>query len=81
MFENFEKKMVGNSNLLLSEIFSSVHCDISPPTAWTWNESRSDEKNQWSKETFDALVMRYEAPIGTNRSRSFYNFGTKCKKI
>merc|ERR1712020_339967 len=45
----------------------TVHCDISPPTAWTWNETRNDEKNQWSKETFDSLVMRYEAPIGTNR--------------
>merc|ERR1711899_457215 len=22
----------------------TVHCDISPPTAWTWNESRNDEK-------------------------------------
>ena len=45
----------------------TVHCDISPPTAWTWNESRSEESEKWSKETFDALVMRYEAPIGTNR--------------
>ena len=38
----------------------TVHCDISPPTAWAWNESREDGKNKWSKETFDALVMRYE---------------------
>ena len=45
----------------------TVHCDISSPTGWAWNESRFDEKNKWSKETFDALVMRYEAPIGTNR--------------
>eukprot|EP00093_Oithona_nana_P008778 08778.XXX_368900_369733_1 [CDS] Oithona nana genome sequencing. len=43
----------------------TVHCDISPPNAWNWNETRIDKK--WSKETFDALVMRYEAPIGTNR--------------
>ena len=43
----------------------TVHCDISPPTSWQWNESRNSDK--WSKETFDALVMRYEAPIGTNR--------------
>lgn len=45
----------------------TVHCDISSPTGWAWNESRFDEKNKWSKETFDALVMRYEPPIGTNR--------------
>lgn len=44
----------------------TVHCDISPPTAWTWNEARP-EQEKWSKETFDALVARYEAPIGTNR--------------
>ena len=43
----------------------TVHCDISPPTSWQWNESRNSDK--WTKETFDALVMRYEAPIGTNR--------------
>ena len=43
----------------------TVHCDISPPQAWNWNEARNVKK--WSKETFDALVMRYEAPIGTNR--------------
>ena len=46
----------------------TVHCDISPHTAWSWNKSRSDDDNaKWTKETFDALVMRYEAPIGTNR--------------
>ena len=43
----------------------TVHCDISPPTSWQWNESRHSDK--WTKDTFDALVMRYEAPIGTNR--------------
>ena len=43
----------------------TVHCDISPPTSWQWNESRNSDK--WTKDTFDALVMRYEAPIGTNR--------------
>lgn len=45
----------------------TVHCDISPPTAWEWNISRTDVDEKWSKDTFDALVMRYEAPIGTNR--------------
>ncbi len=44
----------------------TVHCDISPATAWEWNEARP-ESDRWSKNTFDALVMRYEAPIGTNR--------------
>jgi len=44
----------------------TVHCDISPPTAWQWNDSRS-QGNKWTKEIFDALVMRYEVPIGTNR--------------
>ena len=45
----------------------TVHCDISPPTAWEWNISRTEFDEKWSKDTFDALVMRYEAPIGTNR--------------
>jgi protein KTI12 len=45
----------------------TVHCDVSSEDAWAWNCSRSDESNKWSKDTFDGLVMRYEAPNGNNR--------------
>lgn len=35
--------------------------------SWTFNETR-DEKNEiYTRETFDALWMRYEEPISTNR--------------
>jgi tRNA uridine 5-carbamoylmethylation protein Kti12 len=42
-----------------------IHCDVSPEEAWSWNESRSDEK--YSKDVFDGLVARYETPNGSNR--------------
>ena len=30
----------------------TVHCDISPPTAWSWNETRLDEKNRFLSSVF-----------------------------
>jgi protein KTI12 len=45
-----------------------VHCDVSPGDAWSWNEGRNEEEgDKYSREVFDALVMRYEAPVGSNR--------------
>lgn len=45
----------------------TVHCDLSPEDAWSWNEGRGNQTSRYSKETFDGLVMRYEAPIAHNR--------------
>ncbi len=42
----------------------TVHCDVSPEDAWEWNSNRDQA---WTRDTFDALVMRYEAPNSNNR--------------
>lgn len=34
--------------------------------AWTWNQDRPEDE-QYTKEVFDGLVMRYEAPNSSNR--------------
>lgn len=44
----------------------TVHCDVSPEDAWQWNQERSPQ-DQYEKDVFDALVMRYETPVGANR--------------
>nr|XP_034192127.1 protein KTI12 homolog isoform X1 [Osmia lignaria] len=44
----------------------TIHCDIPVEHAWLWNEKRL-ECEQYSREIFDALVMRYEAPDNKNR--------------
>ncbi|CAK9798892.1 Protein KTI12 homolog [Anthophora plagiata] len=44
----------------------TIHCDIPVEHAWLWNEKRS-ESVQYSREIFDALVMRYEVPDSKNR--------------
>ncbi|XP_076763635.1 protein KTI12 homolog [Xylocopa sonorina] len=44
----------------------TVFCDIPIEHAWLWNENRS-ESERYSREIFDALVMRYEAPNSKNR--------------
>ncbi|ELU04578.1 hypothetical protein CAPTEDRAFT_178515 [Capitella teleta] len=43
-----------------------IHCNTAPDTAWQWNTSRPAE-DQYTKEIFDALVMRFEAPENRNR--------------
>ena len=45
----------------------TVQCDISPEDAWAWNLERKDEENKYTKEVFDGLCMRYEAPVAHNR--------------
>jgi len=45
----------------------TVHCDVSPEDAWSWNIEREEDDDKYSKDVFDALVMRYEAPVGQNR--------------
>lgn len=49
----------------------TVHCESSPSAAWDFNHSRPQTDcsgdEPYSQETFDALVMRYEAPDSRNR--------------
>ncbi|XP_043260384.1 protein KTI12 homolog isoform X1 [Colletes gigas] len=44
----------------------TVHCDIPVEHAWLWNERRP-ECEQYNREIFDALVMRYETPNSKDR--------------
>lgn len=44
----------------------TIHCDIPVEYAWLCNTKRPAEE-QYSREIFDALVMRYEVPDGKNR--------------
>lgn len=44
----------------------TIHCDIPIEHAWLWNEKRPISE-QYSREIFDALVMRYETPDNKNR--------------
>ncbi|KAA0183318.1 hypothetical protein HAZT_HAZT007271 [Hyalella azteca] len=43
-----------------------VQCMVSPEQAWQWNLTQASAQ-QYDKETFDALVFRYEAPDSRNR--------------
>ncbi len=42
----------------------TIHCDLSPQDAWILNENGGAP---YSKDVFDALVARYEAPVAHNR--------------
>ncbi|KAE8743823.1 hypothetical protein FOCC_FOCC009533 [Frankliniella occidentalis] len=44
----------------------TLHCETSPTVAWEFNTSR-ESNEKYTRETFDALVMRYEAPDNRNR--------------
>lgn len=44
----------------------TIHCDVNQDTAWEYNLKR-DIDDQYSKEIFDALILRYEAPESRNR--------------
>nr|CAG4650335.1 EOG090X0A11 [Sida crystallina] len=44
----------------------TIHCDLSAETAWKWNLGQP-ELCQFSRDVFDALIMRYEAPDSRNR--------------
>ncbi|XP_042877460.1 protein KTI12 homolog isoform X2 [Penaeus japonicus] len=43
-----------------------VHCLAPTEQAWTWNENRLEDE-QYTREVFDGLVMRYEEPNSSNR--------------
>ncbi|CAG9770942.1 unnamed protein product [Ceutorhynchus assimilis] len=45
----------------------TVHTEINREQAWGYNEARQNDQEKYSRETFDALVMRYEDPDGKNR--------------
>jgi protein KTI12 len=44
----------------------TVHCEVTINTAWEWNSLREKE-DRYTRETFDALVMRFEPPDSRNR--------------
>lgn len=44
----------------------TLHIDTSAEKSWELNLKKS-ESSQYSKDTFDALIMRFEAPDGRNR--------------
>uniref|UniRef100_A0A1Y1K590 Protein KTI12 homolog n=1 Tax=Photinus pyralis TaxID=7054 RepID=A0A1Y1K590_PHOPY len=45
----------------------TVHTEINRDVAWDFNENRPDESQKYTREVFDALVMRYEDPDSKNR--------------
>lgn len=45
----------------------TVHTEINREEAWNFNELRENDAEKYDRETFDALVMRYEDPDGKNR--------------
>nr|CAG4636361.1 EOG090X0A11 [Eubosmina coregoni]SVE69940.1 EOG090X0A11 [Eubosmina coregoni] len=44
----------------------TIHCDLAPEVAWDQNINRNAD-GQYSREIFDALLMRFEPPDGRNR--------------
>lgn len=45
----------------------TVHTEINRDEAWRFNENRTNSDEKYDRETFDALVARYENPDGRNR--------------
>ena len=45
----------------------TLHCDISPDDARTWNSARENPSERYTPDVFDGLVMRYETPDSRNR--------------
>ncbi|KAF7274384.1 hypothetical protein GWI33_012952 [Rhynchophorus ferrugineus] len=45
----------------------TVHTEINRDVAWEFNENRKCESEKYTREIFDALLMRYEDPNGNNR--------------
>lgn len=45
----------------------TVHTEINRDMAWTFNESRENFEEKYNRNTFDALLMRYEEPNANNR--------------
>jgi len=44
-----------------------IECAINSDIAWNRNEDKSDSLDKYNRETFDALLLRYEAPDSRNR--------------
>lgn len=45
----------------------TVHAEINRDEAWQFNENREDLEEKYDRNTFDALLARYENPDGKNR--------------
>jgi protein KTI12 len=46
---------------------ATVNVASTKEQSWTFNENRDDKSEIYTKQMFDALWMRYEEPISTNR--------------
>uniref|UniRef100_A0A1B6L1A0 Protein KTI12 homolog n=1 Tax=Graphocephala atropunctata TaxID=36148 RepID=A0A1B6L1A0_9HEMI len=44
----------------------TVECVVNQEQAWQWNQGLAEDQ-QYTREAFDALIMRYEAPDSRNR--------------
>lgn len=45
----------------------TVHCSVTKEKGWEFNENREDEKEKYTREIYEALWLRFEEPISTNR--------------
>uniref|UniRef100_T1J0D8 Protein KTI12 homolog n=1 Tax=Strigamia maritima TaxID=126957 RepID=T1J0D8_STRMM len=43
-----------------------IHLDVNKETAWQWNATKGDS-DVYTREVFDALIQRFEAPDSRNR--------------
>uniref|UniRef100_A0A0K8SWY6 Protein KTI12 homolog n=1 Tax=Lygus hesperus TaxID=30085 RepID=A0A0K8SWY6_LYGHE len=45
----------------------TVECVVDKETSWSWSEQRPQELERYTRDAFDALHLRYEAPDSRNR--------------
>lgn len=45
----------------------TIHTEINRDEAWRFNEQKSDDSEKYSRDIFDALLLRYENPDSKNR--------------
>jgi protein KTI12 len=45
----------------------TIHCAVTKERGWELNEDRDDKDERYSRESYDALWLRFEEPISTNR--------------
>ncbi|CRK90062.1 CLUMA_CG003781, isoform A [Clunio marinus] len=45
----------------------TIHCAVTREKSWEFNENRKDKNEVYVRDIFDALWMRFEEPISTNR--------------
>lgn len=45
----------------------TIHCAVTKEMGWKFNANREDKDEMYTKESYDALWLRFEEPISTNR--------------